>query len=183
MARRSGSRPRSTPPKSSGKSDERPRQPAIARTLPFSAPPRSAGWHGYSCIRLLSGEKKAEQRRASFARTEPVARQAEKSQRTRREQVEGSLKEVEERRLKQKNIALTSRHHPGRAVLVETEIPCRIRPAGRRRLCHSLGARRRADRAPSACAFAAGFGLPRWTLNFLKKRREKAVPARASGCR
>src|SRR6266852_2293522 len=58
---------------------------------------------------LLSGERKAEQRRASFARTEPVARQAEKSQRSRREQIEGSLKEVEERRKKQKNIALTSR--------------------------------------------------------------------------
>ena len=42
---------------------------------------------------LLSGERKAEARRASIARSEPAAaRQAEKSQRSRREQVEGSLK-------------------------------------------------------------------------------------------
>ena len=58
---------------------------------------------------LLSGERKALQRRASFARIEPVARQAEKTQRSRREQIEGSPKEVEERRLKQKNVALGSR--------------------------------------------------------------------------
>jgi tight adherence protein B len=58
---------------------------------------------------LLSGEKKAEQRRASLSRTEPVARQAEKTQRSRREQVEGSLKEVEERRQKQKKVSLSSR--------------------------------------------------------------------------
>ena len=40
---------------------------------------------------LLSGQKKAENRRASVARSEPAARQADKSQRSRREQVEGSL--------------------------------------------------------------------------------------------
>ena len=45
---------------------------------------------------LLSGEKKAESRRASIARSEPAAaRQVDKSQRSRREQVEGSLKELD----------------------------------------------------------------------------------------
>jgi Flp pilus assembly protein TadB len=58
---------------------------------------------------MLSGEKKAEQRRASVARTAPVVRQIDKAQRTRREQVEGSLKEVEARRLKEKNVALPIR--------------------------------------------------------------------------
>jgi tight adherence protein B len=38
-----------------------------------------------------------------------VTRQAEKTQRSRREQVEGSLKEVEARRKKEKNVALSSR--------------------------------------------------------------------------
>jgi tight adherence protein B len=121
---------------------------------------------------LLSGERKAEQRRASFARTEPVARQAEKSQRSRREQIEGSLKEVEERRKKQKNIALSSRltqaglNWSKQKFLVVSGIlggfgffvPL------------LLGG---GPIASIGLAFAAGFGLPRWVLNFLKKRREK----------
>ncbi|HEY8334282.1 MAG TPA: type II secretion system F family protein [Tardiphaga sp.] len=58
---------------------------------------------------MLSGEKKAEHRRASVARSAPVVRQVDKAQRSRREQVEGSLKEVEARRLKEKNVALPIR--------------------------------------------------------------------------
>ena len=59
---------------------------------------------------LLSGEKKAESRRASIARSEPAAaRQAEKSQRSRREQVEGSLKELDARRKKEKSVPLSLR--------------------------------------------------------------------------
>jgi tight adherence protein B len=121
---------------------------------------------------LLSGEKKAEQRRASLARTAPVARQAEKNQRSRREQVEGSLKEVEDRRQKQKKIALTSRISQaglnwskqkfmvisGLLGVVGFIVPL------------MMGA---GLVAPVGLAFAFGFGLPRWTLNFLKKRREK----------
>jgi tight adherence protein B len=122
---------------------------------------------------MLSGEKKAEQRRASFARTEPVTRQADRGQRTRREQVEVSLKEVEERRLKQSNISLTSRITQaglswsrqkflvvsGMLGAAGFAIPL-VLGGG---LIASVG-----------LSFAAGFGLPRWTLNFLKKRREKA---------
>ena len=59
---------------------------------------------------LLSGEKKAESRRASIARSEPAAaRQADKSQRSRREQVEGSLKELDARRKKEKSVPLSVR--------------------------------------------------------------------------
>src|SRR5947209_14111284 len=58
---------------------------------------------------LLSGEKKAERRRASVARTEPVARQSDKAQRSRREQVESSLKEVDARRQKEKKVSLSVR--------------------------------------------------------------------------
>jgi Flp pilus assembly protein TadB len=58
---------------------------------------------------MLSGENKASHRRASVARAAPVVRQADKAQRSRREQVEGSLKEVEARRLKEKNVALPIR--------------------------------------------------------------------------
>src|SRR3979409_910961 len=58
---------------------------------------------------LLSGEKKAEARRASVSKTEPVARQTDKAQRSRREQVEGSLKDVEARRQKEKKVSLSVR--------------------------------------------------------------------------
>src|SRR4030088_756821 len=58
---------------------------------------------------LLSGEKKAEKRRASVARLEPAAHQVDKSHRSRREQVEGSLKDLEARRQKEKKIPLSSR--------------------------------------------------------------------------
>ena len=48
----------------------------------------------------LSGQNKAESRRASVAKSEPAARQVDKTQRSRREQVEGSLKDLEARRQK-----------------------------------------------------------------------------------
>ena len=63
---------------------------------------------------LLSGEKKAESRRASIARPEPAARQADKTQRSRREQVEGSLKELDARRKKEKSVPLSHPPRPGR---------------------------------------------------------------------
>src|SRR3954463_4315168 len=58
---------------------------------------------------LLSGERKAEARRASVAKAEPVARQTDRAQRSRREQVEGSIKEVEARRQKDKKVSLAVR--------------------------------------------------------------------------
>jgi Flp pilus assembly protein TadB len=58
---------------------------------------------------LLSGERKAENRRASVAGPEPVARNVDKNQRSRREQVEGSLKELDARRHKEKSVSLSVR--------------------------------------------------------------------------
>ena len=58
---------------------------------------------------LLSGERKAENRRASVAGPEPVARNVDKNQRSRREQVEGSMKELDARRQKDKKVSLSSR--------------------------------------------------------------------------
>src|ERR1700694_815957 len=57
----------------------------------------------------LSGEKKAENRRASVAKPEPAARHVDKNQRSRREQVEGSLKDLESRRQKERKVPLGSR--------------------------------------------------------------------------
>jgi len=128
---------------------------------------------------LISGEKQAESRRASIAKPEPVAaRQAEKSQRSRREQVEGTLKDLEARR-KEKRPSLTIRLTQAgldwsiqkfmvvSGVLAAVFFAVAMVAGG-----GLLGA--------TGLAFAAGFGLPRWGLGFLKKRREsnflKALP-------
>src|SRR5207302_483690 len=58
---------------------------------------------------LLSGEKKAESRRATVAKSEPAARNVDKTQRSRREQVEGTLKDLEARRAKEKKVPLSVR--------------------------------------------------------------------------
>jgi len=121
----------------------------------------------------LSGERKAEHRRAAVAKSEPAARQADKTQRSRREQVEGSLKDLEARRQKEKKIPLSSRlTQAGLAwtvkkfmmisgVLAAVSFAIAMLAGGG--LLAAVG-----------LAFAAGFGLPRWGLSYLKTRREKA---------
>jgi tight adherence protein B len=121
----------------------------------------------------LSGDRKAEKRRASVAKAEPVAvRQNDRAQRSRREQVEGTLKEVEARQKQAKKVALAQRLTQagldwskekffiisGVLGAVGVLIPLVVGGG----LMASVG-----------LGFALGFGLPRWMLNFLKKRREK----------
>jgi tight adherence protein B len=120
---------------------------------------------------LLSGQKKAESRRASIAKPEPAARQAEKSQRSRREQVEGTLRDLEARH-KKKRLSLSVRLTQAgldwstqkfmivSGVLAAISFMLATVAGG-----GLLGG--------AGLAFAAGFGLPRWGLSFLKKRREK----------
>jgi tight adherence protein B len=128
---------------------------------------------------LLSGERKAEHRRASVAKTEPAARQVDKSQRSRREQVEGTLKDLEARSKKEKKIPLSSRLL--QAGLDWSTQKFMIASGVLAVVCFAaalvfgggmLGA--------VGLSFAAGFGLPRWVLSFLKNRREanflKALP-------
>jgi tight adherence protein B len=123
---------------------------------------------------LLSGQKKAESRRASVAKAEPVAaRQAQKDQRSRREQIEGSLKEVEARRQRDNKITLAARltqagldWQPRKFMIVSAVFGL----AGFAMAMFAGGG----PLAAAGMAFAFGFGLPRWMLGFLKKRREKA---------
>jgi tight adherence protein B len=123
---------------------------------------------------LLSGEKKAEGRRASIAKSEPVAaRQTQRDQRSRREQVEGSLKELEARRTKDAKVTLPIRLTQAgldwepRKFMIVSGILAVVAFAGAMLAGGGLlGA--------AGMAFAAGFGLPRWMLSSLKKRREKA---------
>src|SRR6266700_2222627 len=122
---------------------------------------------------LLSGETKAENRRATVAKSEPVARNVDKTQRSRREQVEGTLKDLEARRAKEKKIPLSVRLTQAGlnwstqkftvvfAVLAAVIFAAVMLGGG-----GLLGA--------AGLAFAGGFGLPRWALSFLKKRRERA---------
>jgi tight adherence protein B len=122
---------------------------------------------------LLSGEKKAETRRASVARTEPVARQVDRNQRSRREQVEGSLKEVEARLQKEKKISLGIRIAQAGLDWSDQKflVISGILGGGSFLLTMMFGG---GLLAAAGLGFAAGFGLPRWVLGFLKKRREAA---------
>jgi tight adherence protein B len=120
---------------------------------------------------LLSGERKAEHRRASIAKAEPVARQVDRNQRTRREQVEGSLREIEARSQKQKKVALSTRLV--QAGLSWSAQKFMIVSGALAVVCFAIAML--AGAGPLAAiglAFAAGFGLPRWALSFLKTRRE-----------
>jgi tight adherence protein B len=121
---------------------------------------------------LLSGERQGEKRRASFARTEPVARGSDRNLRSRREQVEESLKEIEERNKKAKKIAITTRISQAGLDWSKQKfmIVSGILGAIFFLVPFVLGV---ALLPAAGLAFAAGFGLPRWVLGFLKNRREK----------
>src|ERR1700729_35956 len=122
---------------------------------------------------ILSGQNKAESRRASIAKSAPAARQADKNQRSRREQVEGSLKDLEARRQKEKRLPLSSRLT--QAGLDWTPRKFMIVSAILGAVCFVAAMTFGGGLlAGVGLAFAGGFGLPRWTLGFLKKRREKA---------
>jgi tight adherence protein B len=123
---------------------------------------------------LLSGERKAEGRRASVAKAEPVAvRQNQRDQKSRREQVEGSLKELEARHQKENKVTLSKRLTQAgldwtpRKFMIASAILAAVAFA----LAMLAGG---GPLGAIGMAFAAGFGLPRWMLGFLKKRREKA---------
>jgi tight adherence protein B len=123
---------------------------------------------------LLSGEKKAESRRASIARPEPTAvGQADKSQRSRREQVEGSLKDLEARRQKEKSVPLSTRITQA-GLSWSTQkfwIISGILGAVAGFVAFTVGGE---PFSALGMAFGAGLGLPRWLLSYLKKKREKA---------
>jgi tight adherence protein B len=120
---------------------------------------------------ILSGERQAEKRMASVAKAEPVVR-ARGQQRSRRDVVEQTLKEFEERHKKSKNVPIAVRIRQaglnwskrqfllisGGVGLAMFLVGMAVVPGG------LVGA--------AALAFAGAFGLPRWLLSFLKKRRE-----------
>jgi tight adherence protein B len=121
---------------------------------------------------FLSGEKKAESRLASVAKAEPIARNVDKNQRSRREQVETSLKDLETRRQKESRVPLSSRLMQAgldwstQKFMVISGILAAVSFV----IAMLSGA---SLLAAAGLAFAAGLGLPRWALSYLKKRREQ----------
>jgi tight adherence protein B len=120
---------------------------------------------------FLSGERKTERRVASVARTDPMKRQTRAATPKARRDIEGTLKEIEERQKQKKRVALNVRIEQagltwskqkffvisGAFGLVAFVLP----------LFFGLGL------LPGlGFAFAGAFGIPRWLLSFLKKRRE-----------
>ncbi|HWV52157.1 type II secretion system F family protein [Pseudorhodoplanes sp.] len=120
---------------------------------------------------LLSGERNVERRVATAAQTQPAQRAVRGAQKSRREQVEESLKDLELRqrknarptlaqRIQQAGLSWTTRQY----TLISVGMA--IVAFG---LVFGMGF---GPLAALGFGFAAGLGLPFWILLFLKKRRE-----------
>ncbi len=119
---------------------------------------------------LLSGERQAEKRMATVAKTSPAARISRGQPRSRRDSVESTLKEIEERH-KKKRLPLAVRIEQAgltwskrQFILVSAAIGAAFLLLGL-----LLGQN---PVVVAAIAFAGAFGLPRWLLSYLKKKRE-----------
>jgi len=121
---------------------------------------------------MLSGERNVEKRMASAARVGPVARSASRGkEKTRREQVEETLKDLEAQQKRKKRPPLHIRI--GQAGLTLSKQQFLLASAGFGvaifLLCLFVGF----GLLPSlGLAFAASCGAPMWLLSYLKKRRE-----------
>jgi tight adherence protein B len=123
---------------------------------------------------ILSGERHAERRQQSVTRSEPAARAAPvggRGPKVRREQVEESLKELEIRQKKIKNLPLPMRISQAgldwtkRQFIIASVVVGAVLFVGGFVVSGNI-------LVAAALGFAGGFGLPRWLLVFLKKRRE-----------
>jgi len=122
----------------------------------------------------LSGEKKAEQRQQTMSRTggTPVrVASAQRALKSRREQVEGSLKEIEQRRTKAKSPPLSVRIAHAGLTWSKQKFFIISGVLGVAGFLVALGLNAGLLGA-AGMAFAGAFGLPMWILKFLKKRRE-----------
>jgi tight adherence protein B len=122
---------------------------------------------------LLSGERKAEQRRANVARAEPTAaRSTVRVPRSRREQVEESLKDLDIKKQKLKSPPLHIKIQ--QAGLSWSKNQFLMIAAGLGLFAFAIAFVMSGALLPALFAgFSAGGGLPLWALSFLKKRREK----------
>lgn len=119
----------------------------------------------------LSGERKAEQRMLSVAKTEPTTRAARGPQKSRRDTIETTLKDFDERHKKSRKIPLAVRiaraglsWSKRQFAIISAAIGLGFFVAGSLSGAGLIGA--------VALGFAGAFGVPRWLLSYLKKRRE-----------
>jgi tight adherence protein B len=120
---------------------------------------------------ILSGERKAERRMASVARSDPAARPIRGAPKPRREQIEGTLKQLEERQRKAKRPALSVRL--GQAGLSWSKRKFVVISAVLGVVTFLIALLAGGGLLPAlAFGFAGGFGIPRWLVKFLKSRRE-----------
>jgi len=122
---------------------------------------------------LLSGERHAERRMETVAKAGSAApaRAARNQQKNRREQVEGTLKELEARQAAQKSVPLNVKIE--QAGLTWSKRQYILISAGLGVGAFLLFLLIDAGLwAALAVGFAAGFGVPVWLLKFLKRRRE-----------
>src|SRR5215213_2684649 len=122
---------------------------------------------------LLSGERKVEQRRASVTRSEPAARTTGRApQRSRREQVEETLKELDVKANKPRRLPLQTKI--SQAGLSWSKNQFWMISGGLGLFAFLMVFVFIGSLLPAlAIAFAAAFGVPLWLLAFLKKRRQK----------
>lgn len=120
---------------------------------------------------ILSGEKKAEQRMASVAKAEVVSRTSRGPQKSRRDSVETTLKELDEKHNKNKRVPLAVKIT--QAGLTWSKRQYMIISVGVGIGMFVLGLMMGGGLlAAVGAGFAGAFGIPRWLLSFLKKRRE-----------
>jgi tight adherence protein B len=121
---------------------------------------------------MLSGERKAEARLQSVAKTEPLARATRGPQKSRRDTVEATLKDLEERHKKSKSAPLSVRI--AQAGLSWSKRQFAFISAGMGVVAFVVSSFFGTGLIiAAAIGFAGAFGVPRWLLSFLKKRREK----------
>lgn len=122
---------------------------------------------------ILSGEKAAEKRVATVARSQPAARSTRNSsQKSRRDTIENTLKELEERRKKTKSPPLSVRI--AQSGLNWSKQTFFVVSGAVGVVLFLFGVTSGAGLLPAiGLGFAGAFGLPRWLLGFLKRRREQ----------
>ena len=121
---------------------------------------------------ILSGERAAERRKASVAQAEPMAmRPTRAAQKSRREQVEGTLKEIEQRQKIARRVPLATRITQAGLTWSKRRFIMTAAALGLGAFLVTLLTG--VGLLPAiGIGFAAGCGLPLWLLSLLKKRRE-----------
>jgi tight adherence protein B len=120
---------------------------------------------------ILSGERKMEQRQLRVARTQPSLRASRGAQRSRREQVEETLKNLEIRQKKSWRVPLSVRIT--QAGLSWSNRQFMYVAGGLGLFVFALIFVFGMGLLPAiGFGFSAAFGLPFWILSYLKKRRE-----------